>query len=154
MTWKTLIHGKLLVKDDSLKNSAIQGSHLSGKHTTEDIRKKSAVSDEAIVLRMQHIIELVMKKGWDDYKFKFAATEAARQIDSVDDIADCSEVQLDAWASSIVIRMIQQRGQVPTAWTRVSRCAHCGPVWSEHGLPTLSCGWCWMRVAGKSFPRP
>jgi hypothetical protein len=154
MTWKTLIHGKLPENNESLKSAVVQDPHLSGKHTTEDIQTNLPVSDEAIILRMQHIIELVMKKGWDVYQYKFAATEAARQIDSVDDIVDCSEVQLDAWASSIVIRMIQQRGQVPTAWTRVSRCAHCGPVWSEHGLPTLSCGWCWMRVAGKSFPRP
>lgn len=122
--------------------------------TKPDTRTKRPVSDEAIILKMQHIIELVISKGRDEYGYQFAATEAARQIDSIDGITDCSDEQLDEWADGIVIRMIQQRGRVPANWTAKSKCAHCGDVWSDHGIDTLSCGWCWLRIAGKEFPRP
>jgi hypothetical protein len=112
------------------------------------------VSDEAIILKMQYIIELVIKTAWDEYSCRFAETEAARQITTIDGLTNCTPEYLDARAEAIVIRMIQARGQVPNDWTKVSRCARCGPVWSDHGIDTLSCGWCHIRVVGKEFPRP
>ena len=122
--------------------------------TNPNTRIEVAVSDEAIVLKMQHVIELAISKGKDNYGYQFAATEVARQFDGIDGIEDCTEKGLDNWASQIVIRMIQQRGQVPANWIKKSKCAHCGDVWSDHGIDTLSCGWCWMRIAGNEFPRP
>ena len=122
--------------------------------TKPDARKEPPVSDEAIILRMTNVIELAMEKGWSEYRYRFTASEVARQFDGIDDIEHCTQMGLDNWATHIVIRMIQQRDQVPKGWNKMSRCAHCGLVWSDHGVDTLSCGWCHLRKAGKSFPQP
>lgn len=59
-----------------------------------------------------------------------------------------------AWAEAIATRLVQAQGIVPKGWGKVARCKYCGPVYSFHDLDTLSCGWCDMRLAGKSFPVP
>ena len=74
--------------------------------------------------------------------------------DGIADLQAASTATRQSWAESIAIRLVQARGIVPKGWDRVAHCQHCGPVWAEHDLPTLSCGWCWMRLAGKRLPQP
>ena len=85
---------------------------------------------------------------------KFIGSGVLRVIGDTSGLADISAAELDGWASALALRTVQARQIVPTGWGKVANCRYCGPVWSEHELPTLSCGWCWMRAAGKSFPRP
>jgi len=103
----------------------------------------------------QHLIISAMEIARYKYQYEVAITEVARVIEDTVGIEDCTEQQVQSWAETLVIRMIQMRQQVPEGWTKVSKCIRCGPVWSDHGVKDmLSCGWCWMRVEGKSFPRP
>jgi hypothetical protein len=59
-----------------------------------------------------------------------------------------------SWATAIGLRIIRHHGFVPTGWTKIAHCYFCGPVHSYLNLNMLSCQWCEMREAGKSFPQP
>jgi hypothetical protein len=120
---------------------------LLDKIKSTNIQSKLPVSRDGL-------IGLATQKAWTDYNYRMARSEVERVIVDTTDIESCSYAQMDAWANSLVIRMIQARGQVPNEWDKVSRCAHCGDVWSDHGIDTLSCGWCHIRVVSKEFPRP
>ena len=74
--------------------------------------------------------------------------------DGIADLQTASTAVRQSWAEALAIRLVQVRGIVPKGWDKVAHCQHCGPVWAEHDLPTLSCGWCWMRLAGKRLPQP
>jgi hypothetical protein len=150
MTWKALIHGESPV--GTLKKTAVQNPHQPGNRASTDTRNKLPLSKAQTQVRL--LVELVKEKAWSEYKFQFADSEIHRVIEDTTGIEDCTDERLDSWASSIVIRMVQQRGQVPTGWTKQSRCTHCGIVWSDHGIDLLSCGWCYLRIAGEEFPRP
>jgi hypothetical protein len=152
MTWKTLIHGD--VPGDCLENSAVQNPHQQIKRPEDNAHTKPPVSDEAIILKMQHIIERVIEQARDEYGYQFNATEAARQINYIDGIVELSPLELDDWAATIVTRMIQARGQIPKGWDKVARCVHCGPVWCPNDIDKLRCGWCDLREAGETFPQP
>ena len=128
----------------------------------------SVISDELQVLIRQNrsavfnalqtardcLLQLATEKMWADYGQQVAMSEVGRVMLDKDGLEDCSEQQLHAWANALVIRMVQARHMVPKGWNRTSRCARCGEVFSDHGLDTLSCGWCWLTVTGKEFPRP
>jgi hypothetical protein len=134
------------LEDSKLHGAVVMGTLLDKIKSTH-IQTKLPVSVEGL-------IELATQKAWTDYGYKVARTEVERVIEDSTGIEDCTYLQINAWANALVIRMIQQRGQIPNNWNQVSRCARCGPVWSDHGIDTLSCGWCWLRIAGKEFPRP
>ena len=74
--------------------------------------------------------------------------------ESIEELKTASSEVRQSWAESIATRLAQARGIVPKGWDKVAHCTHCGSVWAEHDLPTLSCGWCWMRHAGLPFPQP
>ncbi len=92
-------------------------------------------ADHGVLLEQSEILAELDPEGITDLQ---AATTEVRQ----------------SWAESIATRLVQVRGIIPKGWDRTAYCQHCGPVWAEHDLPTLSCGWCWMRLAGKWFPVP
>ncbi len=130
MTWKTLIHSNLAEETPSPEIGA------------------------GFPMSVDRLIDLAKEKSWVDYQQQVTSSEVERAIENTDEIENCTDEELDAWANALVIRMIQQRGQVPNGWNKKSRCARCSTVWSDHGLDTLSCGWCHLRVAGKTFPQP
>jgi len=74
--------------------------------------------------------------------------------DGIADLQAASTAVRQSWAESIATRLIQVRRIVPKGWDKIAHCRHCGPVWSEHDLNMLSCNWCWMRLAGRWFPKP
>lgn len=102
-----------------------------------------------------HVLyQLVREKAWNEYQCQFADSEIKRVVEDTTGVEECTSQQIDSWACGVVIRMIQQRGEVPNGWDKTSRCARCGVVWSDHGLDVLSCGWCHLRNEEKDFPRP
>jgi hypothetical protein len=102
------------------------------------------------------LIRLAIQSGVFDQGLKLDEREIAALVPPTDwrDVAGCNLDELKAWAAALAMRAVRYRGKVPRGWDMVSTCAHCGPVWSDHGLDTLSCGWCDMRMAGKWFPAP
>jgi hypothetical protein len=91
-----------------------------------------------------------------DYGLLLEESEILSELDA-EGIADLQEASTEvrqSWAESIAIRLVQVQGIVPKDCDKVAHCAHCGPVYSFHGLDMLSCGWCWMRHAGLPFPQP
>ena len=102
------------------------------------------------------LIELAMQVGIYEHALVLEEKEVAALVPPSDwnDAALCTPEELQAWAVCLALRAVRYRGKVPAGWTRVSICKRCGPVWSDHGLDSLSCGWCEMRKAGKWFPRP
>lgn len=117
-------------------------------------RIKATNTGTEVLVSVDGLIQLATQKACNEYGYQVARSELERVIEDSTDIQGCTYEQLDAWANALVIRMIQQRGQVPNGWKKISRCARCGSVWSDHGIDTLSCGWCHLRKAGKTFPQP
>jgi len=83
-------------------------------------------------------------------------SEILAELDSegIEELRIASTEIRQSWAESIANGLVQVRGIVPKGWEKIARCQHCGAVWAEHNLDTLSCGWCHMRLAGKWFPTP
>ena len=83
-------------------------------------------------------------------------SEILAELDSegIEELRTASTEVRQSWAESIATRLLQARGIVPKVWDKIAHCAHCGPVYSDHHLDTLSCGWCELRLAGKWFPSP
>jgi len=83
-------------------------------------------------------------------------SEILTELDSegIEELRTTSTEVRQSWAESIATRLLQARGIVPKVWDKIAHCAHCGPVYSDHHLDTLSCGWCELRLAGKWFPSP
>ncbi len=63
---------------------------------------------------------------------------------------------LGALAQAIQTRRMRERGEVPTHYTEVTVCAHCGPIPIFSGVAerVVFCPWCFNRVAGLPVPRP
>ena len=105
---------------------------------------------------LNRLIDLAVQECTRRYDIQPEHTEVLDLIPNEDraDVADCDRDTLQAWACGLALRTAQARGIVPDDWNQVSHCHHCGNIWAEHTLPTLFCGWCWLRVEGKLFPRP
>ena len=102
------------------------------------------------------LIHLAIQSGISDLGLKLEEAEITSLMPPTDwrDVTDCNLDELKAWGAALAMRAVRYRGKVPRGWDKVAHCAHCGPVWAEHDLDTLSCGWCDMRLAGKWFPVP
>ena len=119
-------------------------------HRQEVVRYLTAKSPQSKLIR------LAIQSGIFDQGLKLTEKEIAALVPPTDwrDVAGCDLDELKAWAAALAMRAVRYRGKVPRGWDKVAHCAHCGLVWSEHNLDTLSCGWCDMRLAGKWFPTP
>jgi len=62
--------------------------------------------------------------------------------------------QLVAFADSLAIVQIRERGIVPDHYTATTECIHCGPVPIFEGLPEKvnGCPWCFNRNKGLPMP--
>ena len=91
-----------------------------------------------------------------DHGLLLEESEILSELDSegIEELRTASTEVRQSWAEAIATRLVQVRRIVPKGWDKIAHCQHCGPVWAEHDLDTLTCGWCWMRLAGKWFPQP
>ena len=142
---------------------AIRGDQLGVDPITrlgDDLRQEIREQRDAIVLAVKNaparLVRLAIVAGIHEQGYEFTSAEIRRLQDNQDlqDAINCSRAELQAWASALAIRATQRRGKVPRGWDRTSICRRCGPVYSDHGLDMLSCGWCWLQVEGLWFPRP
>ena len=119
-------------------------------HREEVVRYLSAK------LPQSKLIRLAIQAGIYEHALVLEEKEVAALVPPSDwrDTAKCTIEELQAWAACLALRAVRYRGKVPSGWDKISQCAQCGPVWSDHGLDTLSCGWCELRLAGKWFPAP
>ena len=136
MTWKTLIHGET--------------KHLAAGEKAQGILPVSDSNHQSKLIR------LAIQSGIFDQGIQLEEKEIAALVPPSDwrDVSNCDLDELKAWGAALATRAVRYRCKVPRGWDKVAHCAHCGPVWSEHNLDTLSCGWCDMRLAGKWFPTP
>ncbi len=102
------------------------------------------------------LVELAIHAGIHEQGIQFSPSDIRHLMSNEDlqDVVNCTRQEMQAWASALAIRATQRRGHVPRGWDMTSICRYCGPVYSFHNLDTLSCGWCWLRLAGKWFPVP
>ena len=125
---------------------------------SDDLRKQISANRDAVFDTLKtafdDLVELAAGKAWTLHEQRVAESEVLRVIGDTSGLADCTATELDGWASALALRTVQARQMIPRGWNKISNCKHCGPVWSEHQLPTLSCGWCWMRDKAMKFPRP
>ena len=159
MNTKTIIHN---ARQADLR-LAIRGGHLGVDPIArlgDKLRLHIREQRDAIVLAVKNaparLVRLAMVAGIHEQGYELTSAEIRRLQDNQDlqDAINCSRAELQAWASALAIRATQRRGHVPRGWDQVAYCAHCGPVYSDHNLKMLSCGWCHMRLVGKWFPRP
>jgi hypothetical protein len=139
----------------------VEGQHVAVEPITlvsDGLRKQISKNRDAVFNILQtaldELVKLAVDKAWSIHEQHVAESEVLRVVGNTAGLADCSATELDGWACALALRTVQVCGMVPKGWNKVSNCRRCGPVWSDHGLDTLSCGWCEMRAAGKSFPRP
>ncbi len=142
---------------------AIRGDQLGVDPITrlgDDLRQEIREQRDAIVLAVKNapaqLVGLAIGAGIHEQGYEFTSAEIRRLQDNQDlqDAINCNRAEIQAWASALAMRATQRRGHVPRGWDQVAYCAHCGPVYSEYRMDTLSCGWCDMRLAGKWFPQP
>jgi hypothetical protein len=133
---------------------AVEPRSLVSDSLRYEISKNRDAVFNILQTKLDALVELAVSKAWSLHEYRVAESEVLRVIGDTSGLADVSAAELDGWASALALRTVQARQVIPAGWGKVANCRHCGPVWSEHVLPTLSCGWCWMRVAGKSFPQP
>ena len=119
-------------------------------HRQEVVRYLSAESTQS------RLIRLAIQFGIFDQGIQLEEKEITALVPPSDwrDVSNCNLDELKAWAAALAMRAVRYRGKVPRGWDKVAHCAHCGPVWAEHALKMLSCGWCDMRLAGRWFPQP
>jgi hypothetical protein len=139
----------------------IEGQHIAVEPVSlvsDSLRYEISKNRDAVFnilqTKLDALVELAVSKAWSLHEYRVAESEVLRVIGDTSGLADVSAAELDGWASALALRTVQARQVIPTGWEKVANCRYCGPVWSEHELPTLSCGWCWMRATGKWFPRP
>ena len=144
---------RIVIRGDQLGVDPV--ARLSG-----ELRQHIREQRDTIVLAIKNVpgklVHLAIVAGIHEQGNKFTTTEI-RRLQGNDDLLDainCSRAELQAWASALAIRAVQRRGQLPRGWGKISVCARCGPVYSDHGLDMLSCGWCWMRHERHWFQRP
>lgn len=67
-----------------------------------------------------------------------------------------SDDEYQALIRAIQTRRMRERGEVPSHYTEVTVCAHCGPIPIFSGVAerVVFCPWCFNRVAGLPVPRP
>ena len=125
---------------------------------TDNLRTQIRGDSDDITLAIKNapsrLVQLAIHAGIHEQGIQFSPSDIRRLVSNEDlqDVVNCTRKEMQAWALALAIRATQRRGQVPRDWDRTSLCRHCGPVYSFHGLDTLSCGWCDMRLAGKWFP--
>jgi hypothetical protein len=139
----------------------VEGQHVAVEPITlvsDGLRKQISKNRDAVFNILQtaldELVKLAIDKAWSIHEQHVAESEVLQVVGNTAGLADCSATELDGWACALALRTVQVRGTVPKGWNQVSNCRRCGPVWSDHGLDTLSCGWCEMRAAGKWFPCP
>ena len=119
------------------------------------LKETTAKTDKSQFEVLNNFCRLVQHYG-ADHGVLLEESVILSELDSegIADLQAASTTVMQSWAEALAIRLVQVRGIVPKGWDKVAHCQHCGPVWAEHDLPTLSCGWCWMRLAGKRLPQP
>jgi len=100
------------------------------------------------------LVSLAIDKASSLYEQRVNKSEVLRVMGDTSGLADNSPAEIDGWACALALRTLQARHQIPTGWNKIAHCKHCGDVWAEHQLTTLSCSWCWMRNEGMTFPQP
>ena len=139
----------------------VEGQHIAVEPislVSDGLRKQISKNRDEVFNILQTALDELLKsavdKAWSIHEQQVTESEVLQVIGNTVGLVDCSATELDGWASALALRTVQARGVVPKGWNKVSNCRRCGSVWSDHGLDTLSCGWCEMRAAGKWFPRP
>ncbi len=119
-------------------------------HRQEVVRYLSAKSPQSKLIR------LAIQSGIFDQGIQLEEKDIAALVPPSDwrDVSNCDLDQLKAWAAALAMRAVRYRGKVPRGWDMTSICRYCGPVWADHTLRVISCGWCDMRLAGRWFPKP
>ena len=143
-----LAGGRIAVRPKSKLSADLR--ELIKTHRQEVVRYLSAKSPQSRLIRM------AIQSGIFDQGIHLEEKEIAALIPPSNwrDVANCTTDELKAWGAALAMRAVRYRCKVPRGWDKVAHCAYCGPVWSEHDLKMLSCGWCDMRLAGKRFQRP
>jgi hypothetical protein len=127
---------------------------------SDGLRQLIRENRESVTLAIKNapgrLVNLAIHAGVHEQGYKFSPSEIRRVTDDKDmqDVVNCTRLEMQAWASALAIRATQRRWKVPRGWDKSSDCRLCGLVYSDHGLDTLSCGWCWMRLEGQPFPQP
>jgi hypothetical protein len=127
---------------------------------SDDLRQLISGNRESVTLAIKNapgrLVNLAIHAGVHEQGYQFSPSEIRRVTDDkeMQDVVNCSRLEMQAWASALAIRATQRRAKVPPDWNKTSDCRQCGLVYSDHGVDTLSCGWCWMRHAGLPFPQP
>jgi len=116
----------------------------------ENIRNEIRASTKS------RLIQLAIEEGIYAHGLRLGEREIAALVPPSDwkDTEQCTPEELKAWGAALAMRAVRYRGKIPAGWDKVAHCQHCGPVWAEHDLKMLSCGWCDMRQAGNWFPAP
>ncbi len=67
-----------------------------------------------------------------------------------------SREQREAYRQSLYTSRLMRAGVVPSSYTAIGHCKHCGPVFLpfEPTEPVLGCPWCFVRAEGQPIPRP
>ncbi len=170
MSWREILIGidseNLSAKSAQSAKTPFQGNSADIANIADRVAEKIQASTssekkrtELLVLDdrpQSRLIRLAIQSGIFDQGIQLEEKEIAALVPPTDwrDVSNCDLDELKAWGAALAMRAVRYRGKVPRGWDKVAYCAHCGPVWSEHNLDTLSCGWCDMRLAGKWFPTP
>jgi hypothetical protein len=137
------------------KNALISSTDKTDNRISEHLTKSTDKTDNSPADVLSKFADLVRHFG-TDHGVLLDSSEILTELDA--DGIECLETASlevrQSWAKAIALRLIRHRGIVPTDWTKIAHCHFCGPVYSYHDLNMLSCDWCDMRVAGKSFPQP
>ena len=142
---------------------ALAGDKINVRHASrlpDVLRHQLQQNKEEVICTLRgfslpNFCHLVQHYGADSgVSLEESAILSELDTDGIKDLQAASTAVRRSWAESIATRLIQVRRIVPKGWDKVAHCRHCGAVWAEHDLATLSCGWCWMRLAGKRFPVP
>ena len=62
--------------------------------------------------------------------------------------------QFEAFAETLQITRMRERGEVPSHYTALTECKNCGTVPIFDGSPPKvdACPWCFNRIAGRRMP--
>ena len=67
-----------------------------------------------------------------------------------------SREQRETYRQSLYTSRLMRAGVVPSSYTAIGHCNHCGPVFLpfEFKEPVLGCPWCFVRAERQPIPRP
>ena len=62
--------------------------------------------------------------------------------------------QFEAFAQTLLITRMREKGQVPSHYSAITECKYCGTVPIFEGCPpkVKGCPWCFNRIAGRRMP--